>query len=263
MMRKKIAILLILTTVFCSVFAGCGQSDSPKGAENTKKPSAAAGGSEDIYKLPAGAASEYELYETVVDFLNNGFHYSDLKDVYDPNLTTVFYSKWEEEPEDIFTLGMKYDEACALISRLKEKASQMDMPRDEYGEIEEDLIDYDAFQSEFPESLQPQIEGNHGGFENFIEMIIYADDVTGYDGENPFNSDQTEWEKKGKDELTIEKYHSNDWDDDLYKNFPQVYEMDLGVYISYEAYSMSLYFTKIDGRCYLISFAYAISGIGG
>lgn len=262
-MKAKRIFISILAAITLFSLAGCGNSDSPKGAENTKKPSAAEDGSEDVYKLPAGTASEYELYETVVDFLNNGFHYDDLKDVYDANLTTVFYSKWEEKSEDIFTLGMKYDEACALIARLKEKASQMDMPRDEYGEIDEDLIDYDVFQSEFPESLQPQIEDNHSGFENFLEMILYADDVTGFDGENPFHSDQTEWEKKGRDEVVIEKYHSNDWDDDLYKNFPQVYEMDLGVYISNEGYSMSLYFTKIDGRCYLLSFAYTVSGIGG
>lgn len=289
-MNTKRILCGILAAAMMLIIAGCGESDSTTTTGSTKKPSVTTSGSvtedtneptvttgdseangstpdsgEDAgYKLPAGAASEYELYKTVVDFLNNGFHYDDLKDVYDRNLMIVFYSKWEETPEKIFTLGMKYEEACDLIVRLINKTKEMDPPYDETGHIEEDLIDYDAFRSEFPESLQSQIDENHYDYEHFIEDIYYyAEGLDGIDGENPFRSDQTEWELKGEGELDIEVYHSNDWDDDLYTNFPRVYEVSLGKYITYEGYSMWFYYTKIEGRYYFLGLSYSISGIGG
>lgn len=161
-----------------------------------------------VYKLPAGAASEYELYETVVDFLNKGFHYSALKDVFDQNLWFVTRSKMEAESENIFTLGMKYDEACDLIARLKEKASNMDFLIDEYGEI------------------------NMG-----------------------------EKSKEGLETYEYDDYEN--WDKDLFLNFPRMYGMKLGTYISGDATSMYIEYTEIEGRYYLIAFTYSKSGVGG
>ena len=215
------------------------------------------------YKFPAGASSEYELYKTVLAYLNNGFHSDDLKTVCDPVLTMVFFSKWEEKEDKIFTLGMQYDEACDLIARLSAKAAQMNAPYDEYGELEEDLIDFDAFEGEFPEGMRGQIEQNRRDFENFIVDIFYMESDFFHDGENPFYTDPTEWEVKQEGEYEVKEYHSNDWCDDLYDTFPKVYEVSLGTYIDYEATEMWFYYTQIDGRYYMLSFGYAVSGIGG
>ena len=111
----------------------------------------------------------------------------------------------------------------------------MDAPYDEDGEIEEDLIDFDAFKEDFPERMRGQIENDRSGFENFIMELFYMDTDFFQEGENPFRTDQTQWEVLADGEYEVSKYHSNDWCDDLYENFPQVYELALGTYISDEA----------------------------
>lgn len=278
-MKKRILIGTLIA-VLLLVLAGCGEKDVHGAPEDGETDPTASGDREDpgkedagkedagkeeagTYKLPAGAASEYELYKTVLAYLNNGFRSEDLKTVCDPVLTTVFYSKWEEDEEEIFTLGMNYDEACDLIARLRGKASQMDAPYDEYGELEEDLIDFDAFVEEFPEGMRGQIERNRRDFENFIVDIFNMVFDFFHDGENPFYTDQTSWEVKPEGEYEVKEYHSNDWCDDLYENFPKVYELSLGTYISYEATEEWFYYTVIDGQYYFLSFARAVSGIGG
>ena len=211
--------------------------------------------------------NSFTIYETVVDFLNNGFHYDDLKDVWDINLDLAFGSKWEDDPEDIFTLGMDYDEACTLIARLREKALTMDSPmrkvpgsNDVYF-FDYQLVDYDAFQSEFPESMQAQINQNYDNFKEFIKNCAYLgyphSPYGYYDGKNPFGTDQTKWAKLGKSELEVKIYHNyGDWDEDLYLNFPLVYEINnLGKYRYHDlVYLMGMYYTIIDGRYYFLDF---------
>ena len=226
------------------------------GAEPENTP---VGDEADGYQLPAGAASVYGLYETVVDFLNHGFHYDDLRDVYDVNLTLAFYSKWTEKPEDNFTLGMNYDETCSLIARIMDKASAMDPPFIG-GHFVSSLTDFDAFQSLFPESMQTQIDENYSAFVSFIADCVYCEYYGFYrDGENPFGSNQTEWEKLGENELEIKAYHSNDWDEDLYVNFPQAYEIYLGKYDGRESafggvFDMRIYYVQIGVRYYFLGF---------
>lgn len=271
-MKAKKILIGILAVVMMLSFAGCSEGDPTATAENTNTPTSAASsepentpdsGNTVVYELPAGAASEYELYETVVDFLNNGFHYDDLKDVFDLNLTIAFYSKCERKPEEIFTLGLKYDEASDLIARLRKKAANMDFLIDDYGEIDMDYIDYDAFISEFTESIRSQIDLEDSDFENFIENILYCDELFP-DGENPFDTDQTEWEKKSEAELETYEYDDyENWDKDLFLNFPRIYGIELGTYISGDATSMYIRYTEIDGRYYLVNFSYSTSGIGG
>lgn len=226
--------------------------------ESNEGPEITPGGDKaDGYRLPVGAASVYELYGTVVDFLNHGFHYDDLRNVYAPILTLAFFSKWTEKPEDNFTLGMNYDEACALIASLVDKASTIEPPV-RGGILDRYLIDYDAFQSLFPESMQAQINENYEGFKNFIKDFAYYSYVPGSgdrDGENPFHTSQTVWEKLNQGELEIEAFHSNDLDEDLYLNFPQAYEIDLGRYADgYDVYRMGMYYVQIGVRYYFVGF---------
>ena len=288
MMRKKIAILLILTTVFCSALAGCGNSDSPKGAESTKKPSATAGSAEadgtpergeaDTYELPAGAESEYALYTTVVNYLNNGFHSDDLNGVYDPILTAVaIYTR----PSGLM-LDMNYDEICSLIVKLRITWSKIetmldasenidafcDAFRSEFpGYLPEENVASDAelepvlyklFQSECPENMQAQINEDPDRFEKFINAGVFHHPGNIRDGENPYNSSQTEWEKMSEDALVISEFHYDDGNEDLYNSFPPMYFMGIGEYRDEEGfnylYEMEILYTKIDGRYYLISF---------
>ena len=283
-MKKKI-IAFALLIVFCFALAGCGGNDRPDEVESDKAQesavisddSAGTGAPDDnetesspdgkgtVYKLPVGAESEYALYETVVNFLNNGFHYDDLKDVYDPNLTLAFFSKWEREAEDIYTLGMDYNESCDLIARLRARVAEMALPKDEGGEIDEDLIDYDALQREFPPTMQARIAEEYGSFrayfEGYVEYFIY--DLY-RDGEIPFYSDQVYWEKVGEDELETSAFDYTDWDADLRSNFPPIYVMELGEYFNeYSHVANEMYYTKIDGSYYFLSFTYAVSGVGG
>ena len=214
------------------------------------------------YKLPAGAASPYELYTTVIDYLNNGFHNSDLNNIYDMNLYFVFYAK-QKRAERNFTSGMKYDEACALVSRLMDIAKS-DMPLDADGEFEDDLIDYYQFKVEFPEEIQSQINGNPDDFEDFIEnicVLVYLHDRD--DGKNPFRTGQTVWEKCSEGEIDIERYRTDDYED-LYANFPQVYEMEIGEYREgNEVHGMGIIYAKIGSRYYFLGFSESIGSSAG
>lgn len=278
-MKKRILIGSLIAVILL-VLAGCGEKDTYRNPEDSATESTAVSGKEEpgkgdtdkedaggenadgedagAYQLAAGASSEYELYKTVLGYLNNGFRSDDIKAVYDPALTMAFYLKCEED-EGIFTRGMEYDETCNLIARLRTKAARMDVPYDEDGELEEDLIDFDAFEGEFPEGMRGQIEQNRSDFEDFIVNIFYMASDFSLDGKNPFYTDQTEWEVKSEGEYEVQEYHS----DDLNDNFPKVYEISLGTYISYEATEMWFYCTQLEGRYYLLDFGYAVSGIGG
>ena len=101
----------------------------------------------DTYVAAKGAASEYELYTTMVAFLNNGFHYADLNDVYDLTMSSVFYTKWQSQYGYNFTQGMSCEEAYKLFAELKKIASQMEAPTND---AEAAQLDFDAFKAAFP-----------------------------------------------------------------------------------------------------------------
>lgn len=125
---KRIAALFLVSLLVLS-FAGCGEATPTPSAENTESPSTSASntpentpdntpdsGEDVIYELPVGAESEYALYTVIIDYLNNGFHYDDLNDVYDPILAAIaIYTR----PSDFFT-DVTYDELCALLVKLRQ-----------------------------------------------------------------------------------------------------------------------------------------------
>ena len=79
----------ILAAVMLLSFAGCGNSNLPVDSTDdisiSTNSSEAESSSENVenvgYEFPAGAESEYALYTAVVDYLNNGFHADELKDI--------------------------------------------------------------------------------------------------------------------------------------------------------------------------------------
>lgn len=261
MNRIRILIFMLIASMLLS-FAACGENSLPQGEGSDKDATTTAGGTGTentpdggvVYKLPAGADSPYALYTTVIDCLNNGFHYDDLNDVFDMNLYIVFYTK-ATSADSNFTLGMKYDESCALIAKLTNIA-RSDMPLDANGEFEDDLIDYYQFKTAFPEDMQSRINENHDDFEGFIEdlyVLIYVHDRD--DGKNPFGAEQTTWEKKSESELEIEKYDTDRYED-LYANFPQVYEMEIGSYREgMDIHTIGIIYAKIGSSYYFLGFS--------
>lgn len=263
-MNTKRILGILLTVIMLLGFAACSEPDSPERTENTKSPAASEIG--DVYKLPAGARSEYELYKTVVNYLNNGFHLGDLKDVYDQNLSYTYASKLVRNPAENFTLGMQYEDACALIARLRDIVSELrSLTPEEYEELYGDLDDefpLDEFQKEFPESMQSQINENRDDFGEFIGEIIFSDIYR--EGESPFRSDQTKWEEKSEDELEIINVQYGDSYEDMNSNFPNTYHMDFGEYRSgNDIIDMKLCYTKIEGRYYMIYFVTSVGSVGG
>jgi len=251
----------ILAAVMLLSFAGCGNSNLPVDSTDdisiSTNSSEAESSSENVenvgYEFPAGAESEYALYTAVVDYLNNGFHADELKDVFDLNLTLTFYSKLRNDPKDIITLGMKYDEACTFIARLRKVAENMDYPEDD------DDLDYDAFFSEFPEDVLSRIDPEDlkgSAMQNFLYMILDQDELRA-EGENPYGTDQTVWVKVSEDEFENYEYDDyKDFDEDLLLNFPHMYGIDLGTYVyEDETFYMSILYTEIDGRYYCIGFS--------
>lgn len=290
-MKIKRILSAVLAAAMMLSLAACSESDSSDSDKSSKNDSSVAdsnskadtdtdadtssdesskpdSGEKVKYDLPAGAASEQELYESFIDYLNGGFHADDLSDIFDLNLCLDFFSKWEYDAEDIYTLGMDYNESCDLIARLRARVAEMDLPRDEYNEIDEDAVDYDILQNEFPEDMVEQFVKDHGSFEefgeDFIEYFIYEDEFIS-EGENPYGTDQTEWKKLSWD--MIERYefdNYDDFDEDLYNNFPRIYCMDIGNYIEGNSiYEMYIYYTEIDGRYYMLSCPVALGNTGG
>lgn len=272
-MKKTAVSILALIAALCLVLAGC--AEAPENQPPRRKDETTVAETDEVtkpaepegYRFPAGAASPYELYGTVIDFLNGGFRYDDLKDVYDLILCYVCADKMEEKPERICTLGMKYDEACDLVSRLMKAADKMDFLVDEYGEINMDYIDYTPFVNEFPEEKRADLGEDNDDFVDFIEEILYLKNLS-RDGKNPTYSDQTHWDRMTKEEFdaqgTPEYDDYTDFDKDLFLNFPRMYMIGLGTYISgTESITTGIRFVQIDGRYYFIGFSTVVGTIGG
>ena len=274
-MKKTVLSILALIAALCLVLAGCAEEQKPDDRSDRKKDKTKVAETEEVtkpaepegYRFPAGAASPYELYGTVIDFLNGGFRYDDLKDVYDLILCYVCDDKMQEKPERIRTLGMKCDEACDLISRLMKAADKMEFLIDDDGEIRMDYIDYAPFVNEFPEEKRAGLGEDNDDFVDFIEEILYLKNLS-RDGYNPTHSDQTHWNRMTKEEFdaqgTPEYDDYTEFDKDLFLNFPRIYMIDLGTYISgSDAITTGIRFVQIKGRYYFIGFSILIGSIGG
>lgn len=158
---------------------------------------------------------------------------------------------------------MKYDESCAYIERLREKASKILEEGGGPGEIDEEEF-YEAFHFELPEHMQSMFEDNHEALDVMILNLVNFN-YNNYDGQNPYGTDQTVWEIKSENEFAFTEYDDYyKWDSDLRTNFPPVYYIELGEYQSGSSiYDMGLYFTKIENRYYFIDFTAVIGALGG
>lgn len=275
MKKKKRIVTLFLAAVMVLSFAGCGNSDLPKDiASDSETENVSDNGETVAYELPAGAESEYALYTTVVDYLNNGFHIDDLNDIYDPVLTAVaIYTR----PSD-FALEMRYDELCALLVKLRGTWSKIQTMLDTYedidafcdafrnefpgympeGKIESDAelepIIYSLLQSQCPESMQAEINEDRTKFEEFIDAGVLHQPGHIRDAQNPYSTDQTVWEKMSEDELVISEFEYDEEYVALADSFPPMYFMGIGEYRDEYIHEMEILYTVIDGRYYLINF---------
>lgn len=292
-MKKKLLASVLSLMLAAACFTACGDgesSDKKSSSKDSSQTETSSAGEESsqaadesksaedpssveeqssAFDFPKGADSEYELYQTIINYLNNGFHMEELKEVWPHELTVVFAMKAYEPQKSNFTHGMKYDEACQFIAKLQKIAAEMDWPKKENGAPADKLDDYSSFEKEFPESLQQQIKDNHRKFEKFIYNYIYLDFQGIYkDGENPFVSDleKTRWELLPESEFkatTVEEKNRDD-NKDFAENFPQMYNADLGEYRQgNDVIMMDYNYTKINGKYYLVSFNTTVGSVGG
>lgn len=204
--------------------------------------------------FPEGAGSIYELYTTVLNFLNNGFNYNDLSSVYDPILTYTFYSKAETD----FASGLSLEESCNLMARLVNIVEEQGIPLDEDGEFEDDYIDAEAFRS-----VIPDMEDADDFVENLYAML-YAQSMS--DGVNPFHTQQTSWEVVPEENLETERYDFyEDFVDGFEEAFPNIYEVSLGTYRGEgtDLWHMGFYCFEYNGRYYFLGFSTVLGTAGG
>ena len=210
------------------------------------------------FVFPEGAGSIYELYTVVLNFLNNGFNYNDLNSVYDPVLSYTFYAKFVDEDEEDFANGLSLQESCDLMARLVTIAEEQGLPLDEDGEFEDDLIDAEAFRSEFPDF------GDYEDFaERLYEMLYYSSDPNGI---NPFGTDQTSWDAVSEDELETWAFDDyNDFCSGFETCFPNIIEIDLGTYRGdgSDILGMGFYSIEYNGRYYFLGFSSVLGSAGG
>ena len=264
--RLLSAILALAMTAAC--LTACSESNDSSQMQSAADSSARASHSDGEFSLPKGADSEYELYQTVINYLNNGFHIDDLSSVRSVELTTVFWQKNQEKEKRNFTLGLKYDEACQLIAKLRKVAKEIDWPRRPDGSPDDELKDYSPFEKEFPESLQQQIKDNHEEFERFISELAFSAffKIDG-DGESPFRGlEKTKWDTVSQSEFKSQEndLKENEKYKDMTDNFPMCYMVDLGEYKQgRDVYYTGYYYTKIDGKYYFVAFDTAVGSAGG
>lgn len=267
MMRKiNITVRVVLSLlIFCTMLsvAGCTPESPPLDPptitpsdggdqEPVATPTDKADAAPNSYVAVKGAASEYELYTTVVGFLNNGFHYADLSDIFDITLSTVFYSKWQTGMLTNFTQGMSCEEAYKLFSEMKKIASQMKAPTNDE---EAAQLDFDAFKAAFPADKQQQITENENAFKTMIvgDFFRVEAEYREQDGINPFRTTQTTWTVKTAEEYSGRKIEADVLSEDVISSFPAIYAFDFDEYVDGKVhYNSEYYYTEIGGRYYLL-----------
>ncbi len=258
------AVLLILILVTAILTVGCGdrtKSDPPtitpsaednKGASIT--PTDKDDDTRDTYVAAKGAASEYELYTTMVAFLNNGFHYADLNDVYDLTMASVFYTKWQSQYGYNFTQGMSCEEAYKLFTELKKIASQMEAPTND---AEAAQLDFDAFKAAFPADRQQQINEHLNSFKTLIVGYFFRLEVEyqAQEGISPFRTPQTTWTVVPAEEYSAMQVNASELSEDVVSSFPAIKAYDFDGFADGNAsYRSGYYYTEINGRYYLLGF---------
>ena len=144
------------------------------------------------------------------------------------------------------------------MARLVNIAENMPLPLDEYGELEDDYIDAEAFRSEIPD-----MEDYEDFIEDLYEMIY---DQSMSDGVNPFPTQQTSWEVVSEDNLDTEHFDFyEDFVDGFEEAFPNIYEVSLGTYRGEgtDLWEMGFYCFEYNGRYYFLGFSAGLGTAGG
>ena len=95
--KKRLLSAIIALAMTAACLTACSESNISSQGQSAVDSSARASQSDGEFSLPEGADSEYELYQTVINYLNNGFHIDDLSSVRSVELTTVFWQKNQEK----------------------------------------------------------------------------------------------------------------------------------------------------------------------
>lgn len=260
---KAIILILILVTAILTV--GCTPESPPldpptntptvdEGKESGATPTDKADAETETFVAVKGAATEYELYTTVVGFLNNGFHYADLGDVFDTTLASVFYTKWQTQYGNNFTSGMSCKDAYKLFTELKKIASQMEAPTND---AEAAQLDFDAFKAAFPADKQQQINENQNSFKTMIVGYFFRleAEFPEQDGINPFHSAQTTWTVVPAEEYSAKQVDPETLSEDVINSFSAICVYTFDEYVDGNVhYKGGYYYTEIDGRYYMLGF---------
>lgn len=267
MMRKiNITVRVVLSLlIFCTMLsvAGCTPESPPldpptitPSAEGNKgtsiTPTDKDDDTRDTYVAAKGAASEYELYTTMVAFLNNGFHYADLNDVYDLTMSSVFYTKWQSQYGYNFTQRMSCEEAYKLFAELKKIASQMEAPTND---AEAAQLDFDAFKAAFPADRQQQINEHLSSFKTLIVGYFFRLEMEyqAQEGTSPFRTPQTTWTVVPAEEYSARQVDASELSEDVVSSFPAIKAYDFDGFADGNAsYRSGYYYTEINGRYYLL-----------
>lgn len=256
-MRKVLnntrVILLVLILFTAAVAGGCNSKKSSTESEGTS----AADKDSDGKASSKGAKSEYELYKTVVNFLNDGFHYNDLSKVYDSTLTlTLVVKLGRANYEGKYFEGLTFTETYELFTKLKKTAAGMKAPADDKEATD---MDYTAFYKLLPSSVSDKVKEDLDSykFKKFIvEYFFKADvDFDGMEETNPFGTSQSKWSLLPRDEYRAElEKVSEKWNPD--GTLPPLYTYTFEDYAEDNVlYSCSYLYTEFDGKYYFLEFS--------
>ena len=246
-------LLLVLILFTAAVAGGCNSKKSSTESEGTS----AADKDSDGKASPKGAKSEYELYKTVVNFLNDGFHYNDLSKVYDSTLMLTLVAKLgRANYEGKYFEGMTFSETYELFTKLKQIADGMEAPADDKEATD---MDYTAFYKAIPSSVSNKVKEDKDPYEfkRFIYKYFFKADVDfdGMEGKNPFGTSQSKWSLLPRDEYRaeLEKVAEKRNPDGT---LPPLYTYTFEDYVEDNVlYSCSYIYTEFDGKYYFLEFS--------
>lgn len=211
----------------------------------------------DGYESLKGASSPYELYCIVIDYLNKGFHYDDLKDVFDPALFFAVYSKDRADKKDIFTYGLDSKKTYELVKALVDNSDVMRLSRDEEGEVRVELSDIEELRKGLPDDMQKQIDSHYNAYKSYAkDMYGYLYDLATVDGKSPFPTNQTVWKKAAEGHIKVEDYDGyHVYDQDFQRTFPNIIRISLVNFEEgYAIDNMGFYCIKMGEKYFFLDF---------
>lgn len=261
-MNKARVILLVLILLAAALVGGC---DSKKSSTETEKEGTSAADKDSKGNgFLKEAGSEYELYKTVVKFLNNGFHYNDLSKVYDRMLVFALDMKISlARDEGRYFEGLTFSETYELFTKLKQIAVGMKAPADDKEATD---MDYTAFYKALPSTVSDKVKEDLDSYEftHFIYQYFFRADKEYFDameGKNPFGSSQSEWTVLPKDEYSAELVKIPEKMDPN-GELPPIYTYTFEDYVEDNVrHRCGYHYTVIDGKYYFLEFTHRRSAV--